>query len=110
MQRPAWCETTSLGAALVAGLAVGFYSREQVAGFHERTRTFRPQVRARGVDGYMCVWGGHAHSGHRCGLGGARGAGETKGIRHTGVGQVGRWLCVWGVCGVGGGGYTGSCE
>lgn len=44
--RPADIETTALGAAYAAGLAVGVWSKEQIfAGLHkENTRVFRPKL------------------------------------------------------------------
>ena len=45
VRRPAFQEATSLGAALAAGLAVDFYSREQVAGASDHQVTeFLPEV------------------------------------------------------------------
>jgi glycerol kinase len=43
--RPRVSETTALGAAFLAGLAVGFWTdREEIAGFWQKDRTFTPQM------------------------------------------------------------------
>ena len=42
--RPRVLETTALGAAALAGLAVGFWSREDVAGLAGTDRSFAPQM------------------------------------------------------------------
>jgi glycerol kinase len=45
VQRPRIAETTALGAAYLAGLAVGFWqSQEEVSGYWQVERTFEPQM------------------------------------------------------------------
>jgi glycerol kinase len=50
VSRPLFQETTALGAALAAGLAVGFYPHDFVTTHPENHSTlFRPGARGRGV-------------------------------------------------------------
>ena len=47
VQRPAFLETTSLGAAYAAGLAVGFWSEEWIFGDkkeQDRTKSWQPAI------------------------------------------------------------------
>jgi glycerol kinase len=57
VERPAFQETTSLGAALAAGLAVGMWSREQVfaAGTDGKAR-FEPSVSSAASDLRFSRW------------------------------------------------------
>jgi glycerol kinase len=55
--RPANTETTSLGAAFLAGLAVGFWkSREEIESFWQMDRQFEPQRPASEVAGLRARW------------------------------------------------------
>jgi glycerol kinase len=55
--RPRTTETTALGAAYLAGLAVGFWkSRAEIAALWSASRTFRPQVRRGGLRHLQAAW------------------------------------------------------
>lgn len=57
VERPAFQETTSLGAAIAAGLAIGMYTHDQV--FAERAanvRTFNPAMPAGTAAGRCASW------------------------------------------------------
>jgi glycerol kinase len=55
--RPKVAETTALGAAYLAGLAVGFWSDEaQIAALWSRERVFEPQVSAEAGTGRLAEW------------------------------------------------------
>ena len=57
IQRPECIETTALGAAYLAGLAVGFWKdREQIAGKWKCARTFTPQIEAEKREGLLKGW------------------------------------------------------
>ncbi len=57
VQRPVVTETTSLGAAYLAGLAVGFWeSPDQIAGQWALERTFEPQMSADQRDALYADW------------------------------------------------------
>jgi len=46
VERPSNTETTALGAAYLAGLAVGFYYADTLSGLNEVDQTFAPQMLA----------------------------------------------------------------
>ena len=46
VERPSNTETTALGAAYLAGLAVGFYDANTLNGLNEVDQTFTPQMLA----------------------------------------------------------------
>ena len=55
--RPANTETTSLGAAFLAGLAIGFWkSREEIEGFWQIDRQFEPQCPTAQMAGLRARW------------------------------------------------------
>jgi glycerol kinase len=55
--RPRTAETTALGAAYFAGLAVDFWkNREELAGLWRRDRVFRPRARAGAVKQWLHEW------------------------------------------------------
>jgi glycerol kinase len=55
--RPQTTETTALGAAFLAGLAVGFWqSRDEIAGLWSAERTFRPKARPAGMKKLHAEW------------------------------------------------------
>ncbi len=57
LQRAAISETTALGAAGLAGLAVGFWdSREHFAGHRQNQRTFEPNMPAAQRDALLAGW------------------------------------------------------
>lgn len=57
VERPAVVETTALGAALLAGLAVGFYaSADDVAAARRVERTFEPQMPAATSEQLRAAW------------------------------------------------------
>jgi len=57
VERPAVVETTALGAALLAGLAIGFYeSADDVAAARRVARTFEPRMSPRSRAGLRSVW------------------------------------------------------
>jgi len=55
--RPRTTETTALGAAYLAGLAVGYWkNRDAIAGLWQVGRTFRPQARAAAMRRMQSDW------------------------------------------------------
>lgn len=58
--RPAFQETTSLGAAYAAGLSVGLYNEEQLLGdsgrMHEEVVVFKPQQTQEWADRKYTSW------------------------------------------------------
>jgi len=55
--RPAQTESTALGAATLAGLAVGFWkNREDIAGRHEAMRTFAPALAPEQSERHYAGW------------------------------------------------------
>jgi glycerol kinase len=55
--RPRTTETTALGAAFLAGLAVGYWKdRAEIAALWSARRTFRPQVPTRAMRGLQAAW------------------------------------------------------
>ena len=57
VKRPKLIETTALGAAYLAGLAVGYWkNREELQGLSETDRTFTPQMDQGRVDHYLYFW------------------------------------------------------
>ena len=58
MQRPAFQETTSLGAALAAGLAVGVYDHDNIFSTvsEERVDVFEPKMGKAQADAKRASW------------------------------------------------------
>ena len=57
VKRPKLIETTALGAAYLAGLAVGYWkNREELQGLSETDRTFTPQMNQEKIDHYLHFW------------------------------------------------------
>ena len=56
VERPAVTESTALGAAWLAGLAVGFWSRDELAQKTGRDRVFEPEMDAATREGYYRGW------------------------------------------------------
>ncbi|MDB5756105.1 MAG: glpK [Massilia sp.] len=55
--RPEVTETTALGAAYLAGLAIGFWeSREEIAGQWRAERQFNPAMSADRLEGLLATW------------------------------------------------------
>src|SRR5262249_17345948 len=76
VERPALVETTAMGAAQLAGLAVGFWrSPAELAKTRRKDRTFRPRMAAARRDG---VYEG-------CRRAGAAGAGAARGLSVQGT-------------------------
>jgi glycerol kinase len=57
LERPATTETTALGAAYLAGLAVGFWkNREEIAALWRADRMFRPRASATAMTRRQTDW------------------------------------------------------
>ncbi len=56
VERPRIRETTALGAAALAGLAVGFWTQAQVGTLADTERTFEPQVDRESADALYNTW------------------------------------------------------
>ncbi|WP_018648913.1 MULTISPECIES: glycerol kinase GlpK [unclassified Thioalkalivibrio] len=56
VERPVVTESTALGAAYLAGLAVGFWSRDELAQKNQLDRVFEPQMDAATRDRYYRGW------------------------------------------------------
>jgi glycerol kinase len=57
ISRPKMVETTALGAALLAGLAVGIWpNRDEVAARWQEDRRFKPQMAPSKVDKHLALW------------------------------------------------------
>jgi len=56
--RPQIVETTSLGAAYLAGLAVGFWkNHDEIKKYWKVDKVFRPQMRLRDANAFYAGWG-----------------------------------------------------
>lgn len=61
--KPAITETTALGAAYLAGLAVGFYSsRAEIAALWQMDKTFEPQATAEETNLLLAGWHRAVHA------------------------------------------------
>jgi glycerol kinase len=61
--RPEVTETTALGAAYLAGLAVGFWkSQQQIAKQWKMNATFKPKMKKQTVDALMKGWQKAVHA------------------------------------------------
>ncbi len=56
IKRPKMTETTALGAAYLAGLAIGFWKLEDLKSLWESDKTFDPEMEQEKVKGYLHFW------------------------------------------------------
>ena len=56
VERPVVIESTALGAAYLAGIAVGFWSQEEIASLREVEQTFKPDMPAADREKYYSRW------------------------------------------------------
>ncbi|WP_114751514.1 glycerol kinase GlpK [Pleomorphovibrio marinus] len=56
INRPKITETTALGAAYLAGLAVGFWEKDELKSLWASDKTFDPQMEEEKVKGYLHFW------------------------------------------------------
>ncbi len=56
VNRPVNIESTATGAAFLAGLAVGFWTEEQLPALHSLEQTFNPQIDATSREGLYKAW------------------------------------------------------
>ncbi len=56
INRPKITETTALGAAYLAGLAIGYWELEDLQALWESERSFEPEMEEKKVKGYLHFW------------------------------------------------------